>query len=332
MSHEIDMSNGRANVMVAGEAAWHKLGVRVDEAPTSDKAMELAGLDWMVEEWPMVAYDAEKGERIHAENTKALVRDDTKAILGIHSERYQPLQNKDAFRFMDALADSGEVTYETAGSLKGGKVIWMLAKLPTTIEVTEQDVTSPYVLLSNSHDGTQAIRVYPTAIRVVCNNTLRLADSTRGEGAGLNIMHLGRIDEKIAAARDALGLMRRQFEVYGDQARALAGKSMTKGAAREYFADLLPLDRGASERTAKGVERKRARLMELWAEEPANTLKGIEGTAWAAVNAVTQYADYDLRVTGQTDAAKADNRLRSMWFGQGHRLKVSAMDKALAMV
>lgn len=332
MSHEIDMSNGRANVMVTGEAAWHKRGVRVDEAPTSDKAMELAGLDWMVEEWPMRAFDAETGQTIHAPNTKALVRDDTKAILGIHSERYQPLQNKDAFRFMDALAESGEVAYETAGSLKGGRVIWMLAKMPGVIEVAGRDVTTPYVLLSNSHDGTQAIRVYPTAVRVVCNNTLRLADGSRKAEQGLNIMHLGRLDEKIEQARDALGLMRRQFTVYGDQARALAGRSLTKGAARQYFAELVPVQDGASERTVSGAERKRDRLMQLWAEEPANTLEGIEGTAWAAVNAVTQWVDYELRTQGEDAAQKADNRLRSIWFGQGHRMKAEAMERALQLV
>jgi phage/plasmid-like protein (TIGR03299 family) len=331
MSHEIDMSNGRANVMVAGEAPWHRLGVNVDRAQTSDEAIGLAGLDWRVESWPVRAFDAETDRSIHVPNKVALVRDDTKAVVGVHSESYAPLQNRDAFGFMDSLVQDDVLRYETAGSLKGGKVIWMLAKLPGSIELAGgADVSHPYMLLSNSHDGTQAIRVMPTAVRVVCQNTLRMAHGRRGQ-RGLSIRHTGRIESKIAEAREVLGLAVKQTKAYGEQVSALAGKSLKRAEALAYFEGVVPIERGASERTKRAVDKTRGRLMELFMDEPANTLKGIEGTAWAALNAVTQYVDHEARAMGQ-GAMKDENRLRSSWFGQGDAMKSDAFEDALDLL
>lgn len=326
------MSNGRANVMVAGQAAWHKLGVNVSEAQLSAEAMTLAGMDWRVEQWPVRAFDAETDQTIHVPNRVAMVRDDTKAVLGVHSESYSPLQNVDAFRFLDSLVEGEQLRYETAGSLKGGRVVWMLAKLPGSIEVAGgADVSHPYVLLSNSHDGTQAIRVMPTAVRVVCANTLRMAHGARG-GKGITIRHTGRIESKIEAARRALGIAVQQAEQYGQEARAMAGRSITTREAVDYFAELVPVDKGASDRTKRNADKTRGRLLDLFANEPANTLPGIEGTAWAALNAVTQYVDHEARATGKGDRARDENRLKSAWFGQGDAMKAEAFGRALAMV
>lgn len=329
MAAEIDMSNGRANVMVTGEAAWHGLGVRVDEAPSSAAAIGLAGLDWRVESWPLRAYDAELDKSIQVPGKVALIRDDTKAVLGVHGTAYRALQNVDAFRFLDSLVDTGEVRYETAGSLKGGRVVWMLARMPGEVVVGDGDAQRPYMLLSNSHDGTSTIRVLPTSIRVVCNNTLQYA-YRRGVGEGVKIPHLGDLDAKIERTRAALGLIRAGFDSYGEQVRAMAGRSMVRAEGRAFFADLMPLTADATNRQTKSVERKRERLMELWTDEPANTMDGVRGTAWGALNAVTQYVDHEARATGEGDG-ELENRLRSAWFGSGQKLKDRALRQAMAL-
>lgn len=187
------------------------------------------------------------------------------------------------------------------------------------------------MLLSNSHDGTQAIRVMPTSVRVVCQNTLRMAHGKRG-GRGINIRHTGRIEGKISDARRALGLATQQARVFGEQAEALAGRSLRKREALEYFAELVPVDENATERTQNTANKTRGRLMELFEHEPANTLPGIEGTAWAALNAVTQYVDHEARAMGKGARARDENRLRSAWFGQGDELKSRAFGEALALV
>jgi phage/plasmid-like protein (TIGR03299 family) len=329
MAHMIDMSNGRANVMVVGQPAWHRLGVNVQEAPTSERAMELAGLNWGVSREPV--YIRHNGGIVEVPDRKAIVRSDTGLVLGVHSNNYRPLQNREAFDFLDALVAEGQVKYETAGSLKDGRVIWALARIPTTIEAAEGDVTLPYVLISNSHDGSQAVRIYPTAIRVVCNNTLRLSESSNGSALGLSLLHMGDMGKKVEEARQTLGLIRKSFKDYGQQVRGLVKRKLTDREARNYFGRVLPMPSEATDKVKDNVTERRNRLATLYFDEPANNLAGIRRTAWAAVNAVTHHVDHELRTIGKTDTQKLANRLNSMWFGDGDRLKRHAFAEALAL-
>ena len=146
---------------------WHGLGTRVEEALTSKDALHYSGLDWKVEQEALMT------ETFHdVEGFKANVRSDNRAVLGVVSNRYQVVQNEEAFAFTDALVGEG-VTYETAGSLNGGRRVWLLAKLPEKYQLVG-DTVEPYVVFTNSHDGSAAIRMACTPVRVVCQNTLNL--------------------------------------------------------------------------------------------------------------------------------------------------------------
>ena len=153
------------------ETPWHGLGTKVMEAPTSKEALNLSGLDWKVEQ-----------EKIYTENGnvvtgfKANVRDTDKKVLGVVTDRYKVVQNEEAFAFTDELLGEG-VRYETAGSLQGGRKVWLLAHLPHEYIIAGERI-SPYLVFSNTHDGSGAIRVAITPIRVVCQNTLNLALNT----------------------------------------------------------------------------------------------------------------------------------------------------------
>ena len=149
------------------ETPWHGLGTKVMEAPTSKRALELAGLDWKVVQEPIYT---ENNELI--EGYKANVRDVDRKILGVVTDRYKIIQNEEAFAFTDELLGEG-VRYETSGSLQGGKKVWILARMPQEYIISGERI-SPYLLFSNTHDGSGAIKVALTPIRVVCNNTLNL--------------------------------------------------------------------------------------------------------------------------------------------------------------
>ena len=131
MAHAIDQTTGRAAVFVTGEPAWHRLGVVIENATTSAEAIGLAGLDWRVEQWPVRAFDPDN-HSIEAgiPDTVANVRTDTKAVLGVVGKRYRVFQNHEAFDFMDGLVGDKLAMYETAGSLHGGKRVWMMASIP----------------------------------------------------------------------------------------------------------------------------------------------------------------------------------------------------------
>ncbi len=153
------------------ETPWHGLGRIIMDAPASHEALELAGLDWQVE-----SRNIYSGTGAMIPGYRANVRSTDDAVLGVVSDRYRIVQNEEAFQFTDDLLGEG-VTYETAGSLQGGKKVWMLARLPRKYLIAGDQV-EPYLVIFNSHDGSSGVKVAMTPIRVVCQNTLNLALNT----------------------------------------------------------------------------------------------------------------------------------------------------------
>lgn len=186
------MSANVETMFYVREKPWHGLGKMVQEAPTSAEALKLAGLDWTVEArdmWLNGGYEPIPGY-------KANVRSSDNKVLGVVSNKYRIVQNAEAFAFTDALI-GGDVHYETAGSLLDGKKIWLLAKLPDS-EICG-DKTETYMCFSNTHDGSGAVRVCMTPVRVVCNNTLNLALDTAQRA--WSVRHVGDINTKLVEAR-----------------------------------------------------------------------------------------------------------------------------------
>lgn len=182
------------SMMYVREKPWHGLGTRVEEAPTSTDALRMAGLDWSVVQRNIQVCGGAK-----IKNYRANVRDSDGTVLGVVSDRYKIVQNAEAFEFTDSLI-GGDVRYETAGSLNGGRKIWLLARLPET-EIAG-DKTEPYICFTNTHDGSGAIRVCMTPIRIVCNNTLNLALGSARRA--WSVRHTGDMASKMHEARVCL--------------------------------------------------------------------------------------------------------------------------------
>ena len=222
MAHEIDTTTGKAACMTVGQPAWHGLGVTVEEAQTSDEAIKLAGLDWEVEK-RQVYFNA-NDELVEVPDQFVTVRTDTNAVLGQVGKQYRVFQNRDAFDFMEGLVgDQLKLAmYHTAGSLFGGRRIWMLAKIPKELRIPgTDDVTEPYVLLANSHDGTRALQMIPTSVRVVCNNTLTYAvrEAKKAGVAGFTCHHYKSLEARVADAREKLRIVYQ--ELTGIEARRM---------------------------------------------------------------------------------------------------------------
>lgn len=177
------------------ETPWHGQGIRVEDAPTSEEAIRLAGLDWTVDQQKIYLADGTE-----VKGNYANVRSSDNKPLGIVGDRYKIVQNTDAFAFTDALLGEG-VRYETAGSLKDGRVIWLLARMPEQIEILG-DKVDPYMVFTNTHDGSGAVRVCMTPVRVVCNNTLNAA--MRGAKRVWSARHTGSVTNKLDDARETL--------------------------------------------------------------------------------------------------------------------------------
>lgn len=189
------------------EKPWHGLGTIVKEAPDSREALRLAGLDWEVVQSPIFTTHGK------VEGFKANVRSTDRQVLGVVTDRYKVVQNTEAFAFTDSLLGEG-VQYETAGSLMGGRKVWLLARLPREFIIAGERI-SPYLVFSNTHDGSGAVRVAVTPIRVCCNNTLNLALATAQRS--FSMIHTGDIRGKIHEAKQTLFMADQYMEDHNYQ-------------------------------------------------------------------------------------------------------------------
>lgn len=274
------MSINVETMMYTRETPFHGLGIRVEEAPNSREALRLAGLDWTVDSRPV--YDELIRE---IPGYKANVRSSDNKTLGIVTNRYKIVQNTEAFEFTDNLI-GGDVHYETAGSLNGGKRIWLLAKLPTHI-ILGDDV-DPYLCFTNSHDGTGSIRACMTPIRVVCNNTLNLAFRTTKRQ--WSTKHVGDIEAKMAEARSVLQFADEYMEAMGFHAEKLAKTKVSLADLNAVLDEMFPVKEDDSECKKRNAAKAKEEIMVCYY---APDLENFRGTAWGAVNAISDFATHN---------------------------------------
>lgn len=263
------------------EKPWHGLGVRVQKAPESSVALEVAGLNWEVLQEPIYT---DSGEVI--EGYKANVRNTDRKVLGVVSNRYKVVQNKEAFSFTDELLGNG-VRYETAGSLQEGKKVWLLARLPREYIIMGERI-SPYLVFSNAHDGSGAVKVAITPIRVVCNNTLNLALNTAKRS--FSMMHTGDVREKVLEARQTLFMAEEYMDQLGTEFERLRAKTLGENQVKDFIERLLPIEDGATVTQIKNVKRQREDMALRYFDAP--DLRDLGNNAYRFVNAVSDFATH----------------------------------------
>lgn len=259
---------------------WHQLGIDVTGTTTVQDALEASDLAWDVVSNPI--YDS-FGNVINGYAANTRVSDGE--VLGIVGKKYQIVQNLDAFDFVDSLIPNG-VTFEKAGVFHHGRSVWLLAKLPQTNILG--DVFDPYVVFINSHDGTGSIRVAMTPIRIACSNALNFA--LKKASRSWSTRHMGNINQKLLEARHTLGLATDYMDNLKLDAERLSLMPFTTDQFEQVFDKVFPIDQSKdSERKIRNiVEMKDNMFKALGASDLAN----FKDTAWAALNAVTDYVDH----------------------------------------
>lgn len=286
---------------VGREVPWHGLGTQVETAPTSKDALVYAGLDWGVEQRNI--YDAVSGRMIPGYYANTRTSDDS--VLGVVGNRYKIVQNVEAFEFTDSLVGQG-VTYETAGSLRDGRTIWLLAKLPDQ-KILGDDVI-PYICFTNSHDGSGCIKVCMTPTRVVCNNTLNLALSTAKRM--WSTRHVGNISGKLEEAKQTLGMATEYMQKLSDEAYILANTTVPSTQFDSIVQSLFPISVNDSKRKIERIEESRAKFVNVY---NAPDIKKFQGSAWGVVNAAADFADHYSVVRNTQNGA--ENRWASVMSG-----------------
>jgi len=287
-------------------AGWGDTLRTIDPSEAHDAAAMIAaaGLDWRVEQYPLEAVVEREYQalRVLVPRHVANVRSDTRAVLGVVGGGYEPLQNRSAFAFCDAITDSGRAHWIGAGSTRGGARVHALMKLDREIQIggTKGEEVLPLLCFRNGHDGGLAVTVSVAPFRLACLNgmLLPLANAQRTWKA----RHTANVEAKLADARRTLGVAWRYFDELEEIGGRLIGQRMGEGEFGRFLARLVPLpeprpDRSDGGRAVRNVERVREAIRAAYRTAP--DLANIHGTHWGALQAVTTYVDH-VQPTRQT--------------------------------
>lgn len=275
------MSANVETMFYVREKPWHGLGTRVNEAPTSSKALIYAGLDWQVTQKDVYTED---GFKIHGYRVNIRGTDD--AALGIVSDRYKVVQNEDAFRFTDDLLGDG-VVYETAGALQGGRKVWLLARMPERYIISGDEI-APYMVVMNSHDGSSGIKVAMTPIRVVCQNTLNLALNTAKRIWATK--HTENVMSRVYEARETLSLAERYMGELGRSINELSQIKLPDRKVMEFMQEFFPVTTDMSDAQRKNSARMLEDLKRRYWDAPDLAQVGRNG--YRFINAVSDFATH----------------------------------------
>ena len=315
MAHEIEHVNGKAQMAYAGNVPWHGLGVKVPADLTPEQMLEAAGLNWTVEKIPAFAEVGGKQVKI---GQSALVRSFDDKILDVVSDDWNPVQNEDAFEFFNEFVSAGDMEMHTAGSLKGGQIVWGLAKVKESFELFKGDQIDSYLLFSNFHKYGFSTDVRFTPIRVVCNNTLTLSLNCKVERM-VKISHRKVFDP--GNVKEMLGIATDKLAKYKEMAQFLGSKQAKNENIVEYFKRVFPVT-GSNENKQKEISKNAQTALEILHTQPG--AEYAEGSWWQPFNAVTFLTDH---LAGRS----VDTRLTSAWYGYNKGLKTKALELAVEM-
>lgn len=315
MAHELEMVGDKALMAYTGDVPWHGLGTKVPADLTPEQMLDAAGLNWEVEKIPAFA-------DINGIQTpigqSALVRKTDHKMLDVVSDDWNPVQNQIAFEFFDEYVRAGDMEMNTAGSLKGGQIVWGLAKIKESFELFGGDQIDAYLLFSNFHKYGFSTDVRFTPIRVVCNNTLTLSLNSKVERM-VKISHRKQFNP--GNVKEMLGIATDKLTKYKEMAAFLGSKKAKGEDIVEYFCRVFPVS-GANENKTKEISKNAQIAIDILHTQPG--AEYAQGTWWQTFNSVTYLTDH---LAGRS----VDSRLTSSWYGSNKNLKTKALELAVEM-
>jgi phage/plasmid-like protein (TIGR03299 family) len=328
MAHEIE------TFAYTGEEPWHGLGFRVDGDLTPEEMMKAAQLDWAVKKVPLYFpwEPNEDGVLVmkRAHGSSLLVRDSDQKVLSLVGDDWQENQNEDIFEFFNEYCEAGDMTMETAGSLRDGKFVFCLAKLNKNFELVIGDKVDGYVLMCSPHAYGYRFTIQYTGIRVVCKNTLvySLREGPLAGTQAFRMTHRRKFDDEAKKeARETLGLAVKQFEWFKNASEVLAAARMEYEQRIDFFKKVAKIDETENVEDDDEPEELPRRVQQfeyVYEEAPGQQLSSAKDTIWGAVNAVTYTVDH---VLGRS----RDTAMYNAWLGQNAAMKRRAVSLGLEL-
>jgi len=246
-------------------------------------------------------------------------------------DRFTILPNRDAFKWFDPFLQANEATLNTAGALLEGSRIWVLAKLQRDpIVVTPQDIVEKYLLLSHAHDGSLAIRVGFTPIRVVCHNTLSAAHNDKASKL-IRVKHSKSLATNLENIRATMNVINQEFEATAQQYKLLVNKQINAADVRKYVKRVFELDELKDEEISTRSLNLIGKVEELFETGKGNTLPTVKGSYWALYNGLTEYLSWEYAKPKNGVDTKVDSRMNSLWFGDNADMNQRGLQIAVEM-
>jgi len=337
MAHEIHSNDG---LVLADNAAWHGLGTVVKGAPNPFAALRLANLEWEVEESDAITGVFGAGEtdefRVSTDSHKVLVRSDDKSVLGVVGRDFTPFQNQQLAELADSLrkAGDGAVEVESAGSIRGGRRVFMCLRGKSVEFGAPGDQTVPYLFIANGHDGSLALKAIPTGIRVVCSNTFHMA--LGAARSALSFRHTINLNTRVDELADCIRRWHNTIEKGAEVAREMARKPVTRDQVQSLWVDVIQrLDGQIPTEVKNGWdERRKARAVAGLAH--ASQVFDVErqqfgANLWVAANAITNWIQHE-RAQDSVRTKDATVRAYAAWDGTVADDVATALDAALELV
>lgn len=327
MAHDLTQNEkGETEFFSAVTKGWHRLGQTSDRQLTAEEAIKEARLDWEVEQVPV--YHQAGDEMLEVPDQYCVRRTDNNRVMSVMSKRYQMIQNHETFSFADDIVGSGRAVWDTAGSIAGGRVVFMQVELEGRLflKSNPDDQTVKKVLFINSHDGSKALMGMITPVRVVCQNTLNAALGSKSNQ--FKIYHRKNFQSKKDEAAKILGLASAFYDDLQTVMDTLAEQQVTKTYVEGFVNTLMP---ATKDEVSTRTENRRNQITSLF-----STGRGNNGeTKWDLFNAVTEYVDHHSvgRVTeSRMDRSEAladieqEARFERSILGSGAGLKQKALE------
>lgn len=293
-NHGLDVAEDGTVALYSAVPAWHDLGQIIPGGTTSiDEVLRLGRIDWEVarravhysfaldgEEWPTLRT---------APGQFVTVRTDTGDALGVVGSKYTPIQNRDLFTFLEDLVSEHGVIWESAGSLRGGRRVFVSMRLPGSVTIDAEGIADeivPFVVMLNSHDGGSPAQALVTPWRPVCANTERFA--VRDAHTRWTVRHTSGALDRIHEARRTLGLTVAYYEEWAAEETALAQTGILLDDMHRLIGNLWPIEDDATLRTRNAAERRTDTLMAMYETETER----LGRTAYAAERSITAYLDH----------------------------------------
>jgi phage/plasmid-like protein (TIGR03299 family) len=301
--------------MYTGETPWHRGGTYVGDEPISSRqAIEKAGLDWTVSVEPIYT-KGKDGIHDRVQTHRAVIRESDERVLGIVGTRYTPVQNFEAFEFMDSLVGESLMQYHTAGSFRSGQRIWLLGQVGSEY-ILPDDKVDQFLFLYNSHDGSGSLRCMFTNIR---HASVTIYRTTRWHqrGDAVKIRHTNKISMRIQQARRVLGLAKDEFEDCTSFQRALTRLEMPFRKFNAFVENLIP-DSDDEDASNARAEKARDEIKAIYQHGRGADIPGVRGSGWGAYCAVVGYSNY--RRTKKEGLGAQEQRFETSLIGTGNEL------------